>query len=462
MIKTQKMDQQLDRLTAKSDDLVSIYLADLYIEENNRVLDQFQSMLFELVPSAVADFYDHLMRNEAVHFFLSQDQVANRLKDTLGDWLRLTLSSKNKPEEVDAFIAYQVKIGEIHARIDVPLSFVHFGMMILKRHFYRGVLVTELNMQDKLALIEVIDKLFMACLTVMDESYVIKHSINERVTQEYISQLSGKDIALEVERIKSDLLGWYNRLVRAVVFKAKPQQSIFSSEFGLWVGHKLAMMVANKEQVAQISKLTALIDSLSTELLTASHTEVLLEQIDERIKELVYLLSIIVDESVFVSQQRDSLTKLIERRFMSPIMQREVRMAITTKLPLSVLMIDIDNFKQVNDVHGHAAGDKVLEVVGHLIRSKLRLVDYAFRYGGEELMVALPELGINKAVEFAQQICNLVANEVIELENQRRIKVTVSIGAAAFNGSPDYMQMVGDADRKLYEAKRSGKNRVCF
>jgi diguanylate cyclase len=391
MIKTQKMDQQLDRLTAKSDDLVSIYLADLYIEENNRVLDQFQSMLFELVPSAVADFYDHLMRNEAVHFFLSQDQVANRLKDTLGDWLRLTLSSKNKPEEVDAFIAYQVKIGEIHARIDVPLSFVHFGMMILKRHFYRGVLVTELNMQDKLALIEVIDKLFMACLTVMDESYVIKHSINERVTQEYISQLSGKDIALEVERIKSDLLGWYNRLVRAVVFKAKPQQSIFSSEFGLWVGHKLAMMVANKEQVAQISKLTALIDSLSTELLTASHTEVLLEQIDERIKELVYLLSIIVDESVFVSQQRDSLTKLIERRFMSPIMQREVRMAITTKLPLSVLMIDIDNFKQVNDVHGHAAGDKVLEVVGHLIRSKLRLVDYAFRYGGEELMVALPE-----------------------------------------------------------------------
>jgi diguanylate cyclase len=77
-------------------------------------------------------------------------------------------------------------------------------------------------------------------------------------------------------------------------------------------------------------------------------------------------------------------------------------------------------------------------------------------------MVALPELGINKAVEFAQQICNLVANEVIELENQRRIKVTVSIGAAAFNGSPDYMQMVGDADRKLYEAKRSGKNRVCF
>ena len=462
MIKTQKMDQQLDRLTAKSDDLVSIYLADLYIEENNRVLDQFQSMLFELVPSAVADFYDHLMRNEAVHFFLSQDQVANRLKDTLGDWLRLTLSSKNKPEEVDAFIAYQVKIGEIHARIDVPLSFVHFGMMILKRHFYRGVLVTELNMQDKLALIEVIDKLFMACLTVMDESYVIKHSINERVTQEYISQLSGKDIALEVERIKSDLLGWYNRLVRAVVFKAKPQQSIFSSEFGLWVGHKLAMMVANKEQVAQISKLTALIDSLSTELLTASHTEVLLEQIDERIKELVYLLSIIVDESVFVSQQRDSLTKLIERRFMSPIMQREVRMAITTKLPLSVLMIDIDNFKQVNDVHGHAAGDKVLEVVGHLIRSKLRLVDYAFRYGGEELMVALPELEVNKAVEFAQQICNLVANEVIELENQRRIKVTVSIGAAAFNGSPDYMQMVGDADRKLYEAKRSGKNRVCF
>ncbi|WP_044414002.1 GGDEF domain-containing protein [Thiomicrospira microaerophila] len=461
-MKTQKMDQQLDRLTAKSDDLVSIYLADLYIEENNRVLDQFQSMLFELVPSAVADFYDHLMLNEAVHFFLSQDQVANRLKDTLGDWLRLTLSSKNKPEEVDTFIAYQVKIGEIHARIDVPLSFVHFGMMILKRHFYRGVLMTDVDIQDKLALIEVIDKLFMACLTVMDESYVTKHSINERVTQEYISQLSGKDIALEVERIKSDLLGWYNRLVRAVVFKAKPQQSIFSSEFGLWVGHKLAMMVANKAQVAQISKLTASIDSLSTELLTASHTEVLLEQIDERIKELVYLLSIIVDESVFISQQRDSLTKLIERRFMSPIMQREVRMAITTKLPLSVLMIDIDDFKQVNDVHGHAAGDKVLEVVGHLIRSKLRLVDYAFRYGGEELMVALPELGINKAVEFAQQICNLVANEVIELENQRRIKVTVSIGAAAFNGSPDYMHTVENADKKLYEAKRTGKNRVCF
>ncbi|MFA6699951.1 MAG: GGDEF domain-containing protein, partial [Thiomicrospira sp.] len=127
-----------------------------------------------------------------------------------------------------------------------------------------------------------------------------------------------------------------------------------------------------------------------------------------------------------------------------------------------LMLIDIDDFKRINDVYGHPAGDKVLEEVGKLLRQGLRLSDYPFRYGGEELLVLLPETRLTTAVELAEALRSLIAARSIKLESERHIAVTVSIGVAQFFDHPDYHRLIELADQKLYEAKRSGKNRVCF
>jgi diguanylate cyclase (GGDEF)-like protein len=119
-------------------------------------------------------------------------------------------------------------------------------------------------------------------------------------------------------------------------------------------------------------------------------------------------------------------------------------------------LLDVDNFKQINDRYGHAAGDDVLRKLGELLRTTVRLPDLPARYGGEEFIVLLPESGEESALGLARRIMDKVAAE--QWNNER---MTISIGMAAMNESlVNGLQLVALADEALYAAKRSGKNRA--
>ena len=123
---------------------------------------------------------------------------------------------------------------------------------------------------------------------------------------------------------------------------------------------------------------------------------------------------------------------------------------------LTVLLIDVDNFKMINDRWGHATGDAVLRRLGALLRTTIRLPDLVARYGGEEFVVLLPESGSEAALGFSRRLMERMAGETWEHE-----PVTVSVGLASLN---DFLlngfQLVSMADEALYAAKRAGKNRV--
>jgi diguanylate cyclase (GGDEF)-like protein/PAS domain S-box-containing protein len=152
----------------------------------------------------------------------------------------------------------------------------------------------------------------------------------------------------------------------------------------------------------------------------------------------------------------DELTGLRNRRAFEERMVMEFSMARRRKRELAALLLDVDNFKMINDRYGHAAGDEVLRRLGSLLRTTVRLPDLPARYGGEEFVILLPETGEEGGEGLARRIMEKVAAEPWDFGT-----LTVSIGVAAMNESLENgLQLVALADEALYAAKRTGKNRV--
>jgi diguanylate cyclase (GGDEF)-like protein len=160
---------------------------------------------------------------------------------------------------------------------------------------------------------------------------------------------------------------------------------------------------------------------------------------------------------------RDSLTGLFNRRFMEIALERELRRASRKQASLAVFMIDADHFKQFNDTFGHKAGDTVLREIADRFLSTVRGEDVVCRYGGEEFIIILPDIGAEKAVQRAESIRESVAALRLADHGQSLGPVTISIGVAVYPGDGrDMEQILQAADRRLYAAKNNGRNQVVF
>jgi diguanylate cyclase (GGDEF)-like protein len=159
----------------------------------------------------------------------------------------------------------------------------------------------------------------------------------------------------------------------------------------------------------------------------------------------------------------DELTGLFNHRRFQEVMSVEVERTRRFGQELGLIMLDIDNFKRVNDTYGHLQGDMVLREVARVLRESSREIDEPARYGGEEMAVALPQTGLQGAYEFAERVRQRIeALHLPLLEGEGTLKVTASFGAASLPHSAkiDKDALVAAADAALYRAKRSGKNRT--
>ena len=156
----------------------------------------------------------------------------------------------------------------------------------------------------------------------------------------------------------------------------------------------------------------------------------------------------------------DGLTGLLNRRTFNTQLQARLREAQRYKRPLSLLLLDVDHFKKVNDTHGHPAGDAVLRGVAGLAQAQARETDLVARYGGEEMALVLPETDARGALIIAERIRAAVA-AARHLTEQGPIQVTLSVGVATWPGAgEDPEALLASADKALYRAKQSGRNRV--
>jgi diguanylate cyclase (GGDEF)-like protein len=165
-------------------------------------------------------------------------------------------------------------------------------------------------------------------------------------------------------------------------------------------------------------------------------------------------------EEIYRLTTVDGLTQVFNKRHFSEALAREVARATRYRRELSLVMFDLDHFKQVNDTHGHLAGDAVLKTLALTIKARIRSEDIFARYGGEEFSIILPEIDLHNAQQFAEKIRRIVESTEFRFEGTL-IPVTISMGVATLDAAdPTAAALIKRADEHLYEAKGAGRNCV--
>ena len=152
----------------------------------------------------------------------------------------------------------------------------------------------------------------------------------------------------------------------------------------------------------------------------------------------------------------DHLTEMYNRRKMSELFKREITRSKRYKLPLSIILIDIDHFKDINDRFGHIQGDKTLQEIASIMKAEVRKADYVGRWGGEEFLIICPETDINGAMAFAEKLRTTISGFSFTRVGHK----TASFGVTSFEADLSAETMLGRADKALYTAKSAGRNSV--
>ena len=190
------------------------------------------------------------------------------------------------------------------------------------------------------------------------------------------------------------------------------------------------------------------------ELLARVRTQVRRRRYTERLRDSVQMS---IEMAI-----TDALTSLHNRRYMESHLSTLVEQAASRGKPLTVLVLDIDYFKSVNDTYGHDAGDDVLREFSQRLKKSIRGIDLACRYGGEEFVVVMPETDMAVATMVAERLRRRIASEPFPIsQGSNAVEVTISIGLAAYASASDAAaNILKRADQALYRAKRDGRNRV--
>ncbi len=167
-----------------------------------------------------------------------------------------------------------------------------------------------------------------------------------------------------------------------------------------------------------------------------------------------------VEQALYQLSNTDPLTGAFNRRHFMSLMDRERKIAERYATPLSVMLLDIDHFKKINDTYGHPMGDEAIKAIAEICRRQVRATDTFCRYGGEEFIVAMPQTDETGATVAAENLRKSISKIELMSDDSRPVRFTVSIGVAQFIGKSTVDQLIECADQALYAAKVGGRNQV--
>ena len=409
-------------------------------------------------------FYRSMLSDEEAKLFLEHKLVNQCLHTAIQKWL-LELFSADQ-QDLEAVYKHQCHIGEVHARIQVPIALVMRGARMLK-HAINGYLVeSPLARGDLVKATNFVAETMELALDVMTDYFVIDMEKHTRADEAYRMFALGQNMMAERERQRAAILEWAQQiLIKLLADNGETElPGIKRSEFGMWLQHKATIIFESapeleqiRERIEEVEK--SLVPKLAASRKSPDDARALMKEVEAGIAEIKFLLGGMFDRFIEVESGRDALTRLLNRRYMPAVLTREMNMARRSGMPFSLLLLDMDRFKEVNDTYGHGGGDLVLQQAADLVTGNVRAGDFVFRYGGEEMLIVLVEVDKKQALHVAETICRKFAEEPLRVGEGQTTRVTVSIGVATYNGHPDYETMIKDADGALYEAKEAGRNR---
>jgi diguanylate cyclase len=393
----------------------------------------------------------------------SLDEVSNTVRRWLSDLLAGPASMS-----VTERIARQRLAGEALARVNYPITAVARGARKLRGWIIAGLQDSELTSAEMLQAATCVGDLLDISIELRTSAYLRDATHQSRIDEAYRMHSLGQNIAMERERQRAALMEWsHGVLVDLHRSLSAPLPRLRQSEFGLWLSHRASALF---EGAPEMTRIGAAVERIDQELLprldpspqrAEGTLATLVEALQAELAAIKYDVSCVFEQHIALESGRDELTRLLNRRFLSTVLNREIALCRRSgEGTFSVLILDLDHFKRINDTHGHDVGDSVLQQAASLIMASVRPSDFVFRYGGEEILVVLVESDAAVAQRVADGIRLKFESSPFTSSAGARIPVTVSIGVSQYRGRPDFQPLLTAADDALYRAKRAGRNRV--
>ena len=428
--------------------------------------------MFQVISKYSADivnnFYRELRSIPEIAEFFCHDVVEDRLSWVMRLWLTELFFDPRDSTDVHGLIRRQVEVGQRHALVNAPLSLMHVAVSELKRGLFKSV-INEIRDPHQLtnAIIFVSGMVDWA-IGIINRTYMRDVLADVRDQQSLKLQIFNVDMALQTESLRVSLYDWHRQILRLLYDETiglDRLPTLRRTNLGLWVLHKGDLMLPDTAELEQLKYIIDQVDKhvyrAATRRQSDSQHELrtTLTAIDQYIDSASSILGNISDRMLTLEGGRDPLTKLFNRRFLRTILQREVRMSVTSGDRFGVIMLDIDHFKHINDHYGHSAGDSVLRQFAELLCATIRAGDFIFRYGGEEFLVIVSSVDKDALQVVADKIISAIRRYRFKLLDEAGHRITASLGIALHDGHPDYGRLVEQADAALLKAKEHGRNR---
>ena len=441
-------------------------LAESWKAQLSACTDGIRQQLAEAADEPLDDyvdaFYADLLDDPRARQFLTHDQVRTTLKPALKRWLHAIL--KAGPDDVDALIGGNRHVGQVHARIGIPVELVARGVRLLRQRLIRRFQADAAG--DGPSALAVINHSIDIAMEAMSQAYARAQERSSRTDAAYRLFTLVQNVGAERERQRALLLDWENRLLYAWTTHTKTYQGepLAGSEFGLWFLHKGVPSFGQCSETDSIQRLVGEIDAMLGNAGNEEYSGLdarlqAFEQIRERLATIRHLLTMLFERLGELDSGADALTQLLNRRFLPAVLRREIELSRQSAQPFAALLIDLDHFKQINDSHGHEAGDRALQHVAAVLANATRGSDYVFRLGGEEFVIVLVAVNEQQAMIIAEDLCRQIAAQPLVMPGKQSLSITASIGVAAHDGHPDYEHLMARADAAMYAAKQAGRNR---
>jgi len=415
-----------------------------------------------------ARFYDFIFQDPDIARHLTYDLVQERLSRSLAVWVNDILTSEK--DQLQALAERQYHIGSIHARIGIPAEAVLRGARQLKAGLIEYVRDNDkIDHQTGLATIHYAVMAINMAIEMMCHAYTLSHYRATKNEEAFRLYSLMDNVPMEYGKQQVSLSGWENSAIFNIVSENKNDINgtlLSESEFGLWFRHKCVRYFNKNAQMEEIADLITQVDNLiagwksSDSSAEYKNTQTLLQSIHILCQKISSQLGVIFSSLSQMQNGKDTLTSLLNRRYLPVVLKHEVTLAMAHELPMTVAIVDIDHFKEINDNWGHMVGDRAIKHVADLLSNNIRSSDYIFRYGGEEFLLVLVETGAAEAFALLERLRKSISQLPFNVGGETNIAITTSAGFAVHTGHPDYNRLLRDADSALYVAKRSGRDCV--
>jgi diguanylate cyclase len=448
----QKMKDEWAQLIGDTDPQVRLLAAEI-AGEHAKVLSQ--------------EFYSVVLSDSQAADFLTNDQVERQLKSALQQWIIDVLSCP--VEGVEQQIQVQQRVADVHARIGIPVDLVEMGFRVLKKLLFPVISASQQSSDIKLNVYHFAINSIDLAMEVMSRAFIFSENSAAKEDENYRIFSLLENAEEEKERQIASLLSWEMDLIYKIMLDTDPGNNVplGQSDFGLWFNHKGRHYFSGIAEAGHISRLILEFDdtfravrSSAQAMSNRTRRVNFILQTRNTLSQIVTLLRELFEEVSRHEVGMDVLTRLLNRRFLPTIFKREIAHAGRAGTPMSVLLIDVDKFKQINDTWGHNTGDEILRKVAGAFYEHVRTSDFVFRYGGDEFLIILTEANEADTLRIAERVRSRVEKIKVSAPNGETISLSLSIGAAMFSGHPDYERLIQLADEALYGAKRRGRNCV--